>query len=122
MFEKAARLKLRFPFRGMITVEDLWDLPVNYLDQIYQVINRDLKGLKEDSLLEKKTGESEIMELQVSIIKHIVTRKVMEAREKEIALARREQARQIDTIIAKKESASLEEKSIDELKAIRDSL
>jgi hypothetical protein len=122
MFEKASRFKLRFPYKGSISVEDLWDLPVSSLDQIYRAINKELKGLQEDSLLEKKPLEDEILELQVSVIKHIVATKVAEARDREGVRARREQVRQIDEIIAKKENAALEGKSIEELKALRGSL
>jgi hypothetical protein len=122
MFEKAARLKLRFPFKGSISVEELWDLPVSDLDQIYRTINKDLKGLQEDSLLKKQTKASETLELQVSIVKHIVSTKVAEAKEKENVKAKKEQALRLDEIIARKEGAALEGKTIEELKAMRESL
>ena len=32
IFEYAVRNKVRFPFKGMISVEDLWDLSLTNLD------------------------------------------------------------------------------------------
>jgi hypothetical protein len=122
MFEKASRLKLRFPyFRGVCNVEDLWDLPVEELDKIYQTVNQGLRCLQENSLLEKNNNH-ELLELKVDILKYIVIVKMAEKEDKENELVRKEQKRQIDEIIAKKENAALEGKTIDELKALKDSL
>jgi hypothetical protein len=123
MFEKAARLKLRFPYKGAIGVEDLWDLPVEALDEIYRRLNKELKDLQEDSLLASgKDSGKEKLELQVSILKHIVSVKLAEVKEKETTLAKKEQACLIDEIIAKKENASLEGKTIEELRALKENL
>jgi hypothetical protein len=121
MFEKASKIKLRFPYKGMITTEDLWDLPAKELDSIYRAIGKELKSVQEDSLLEKKTGGS-VLELQIGIIKYIYVAKQEEAERREKTFARREQIRQLDDIIAQKENTALSEKSLDDLKKMRDEM
>jgi len=115
MFEKASKIKLRFPFKGAISVEDLWDLSDKELDTIYRVVSKELKSLADDSLLEKKSGGS-ILELQVGIIKHIYTAKQEEIARKTKASAKREQIRQLRDIIAQKENTALSETSLEDLK------
>lgn len=34
IFEKATKEKYRFPFKGQVSVEDLWDLKLQDLDSI----------------------------------------------------------------------------------------
>ena len=40
-FELATKEKYRFPFKGMIGVEDLWDLDVNQLDSVFKALNKE---------------------------------------------------------------------------------
>jgi len=57
MFEKAARLKLRFPYPKVaygLTVEDLWDMDVESLDAIFKNLNSNLKQKKKKACLERK--------------------------------------------------------------------
>jgi len=82
MFEKATRLKLRFNFRGLCSTEDLWDLPLKSLDLIYKELNATLKTQKEESLLDTKSKEDELLDLAISIIKHIVEVRLLEQKEK----------------------------------------
>ena len=49
IFEVATRSKMRFPFRGNISVEDLWDLSVNDLDSIFKTLNARVKQTKEEA-------------------------------------------------------------------------
>jgi uncharacterized protein YfkK (UPF0435 family) len=121
MFEKASKIKLRFPYKGIIATEDLWDLSARDLDSIYRVIGKELKSVQEDSLLEKKTGGS-LLELQIGIVKYVYAAKQEEAERREKTLARREQVRQLDDIIAQKENTALSEKSLDDLKKMRDEM
>ena len=36
IFELATREKYRFPYKGMISVEELWDLDIPELDRVYK--------------------------------------------------------------------------------------
>ena len=78
IFEYATRHKVRFPFKGSISVEDLWDLRVEDLDQIFKTLNTKQKQSQEESLLNVKNKEEELMEVQIAIIKYIVVVKLAE--------------------------------------------
>lgn len=55
MFEKATRIKLRFDFKGQITTEDLWDIPVKSLNTMYSDMSKELKqNDNENGFLSKK--------------------------------------------------------------------
>jgi hypothetical protein len=120
MFEKAARVKLRFPFKGFITAEDLWDLTVTDLDSIYRSLHTKLKAAQEESLLGTKSKEDITLDLQIGIVKHIVEVKLQEAEDKKTALAKKAQKQKIMDIMATKQDAALEGKSIEELQKMLD--
>lgn len=115
MFIKASRKKMRFPYKGQATVEDLWDLPVTELDKIYKVLNAEVKRAKEESLLESKSEEDEKLAVRIGIIKYIVEVKLEEKKAAELAKERKEQKQKIMQILANKQDEALKEKSVEEL-------
>ena len=72
MFEYATRNKVRFPFKGLISVEDLWDLSLTNLDSIYKTLNKQVKQSEEESLLNTKATVDKELDVQIAIVKHIV--------------------------------------------------
>lgn len=122
MFIKASREKMRFPYKGLATVEDLWDLPVTELDKIYKSLNAKAKQAQEESLLEVKTGEGEDLTVQIEIIKYIVSVKLEEKKAAEMAKKRKEQKQKIMSILASKQDEALQDKSIEELEKMLDEL
>lgn len=115
MFEQATRMKLRFEHKGVCSVEDLWDLPLEDLDEMYRVLNRQLKETKEDSLLGQKEETDKILDLKVEILKHIVKVRLDEQKAREDDSLRRARKQQLMEIIARKQDEELEGKSIEEL-------
>lgn len=115
MFETALRGKFRFPFRGLISTEDLYDLSVESLDSIFKELNSQVKRVKEESLLGSKSLQDKELELKIDIIKHIVSTKLEESEKKAKAREIREQKQKVLEIIATKQNAELENKSIEEL-------
>ena len=118
LFEIATRKKFRFPFRGQISVEDLWDLSVQNLDTVFKTLNAESKQAKEESLLATKSAEDAILDAKIAIVKHIVKTKLEEAEQRTKANEKREQKQKLLGLIADKENAALQDKSIDELKAM----
>ena len=122
MFEKAVRSKMRFPFRGFISVEDLWDLSVQDLDGIFKTLNSSIKRAQEESLLAVKSDADEKLLTQIEIVKYIVRVKLAEADEAIQSKERSEKKQKIMELIAAKQSQELGEKSVDELKAMLEEL
>ena len=122
IFEYAVRNKVRFPFKGMISAEDLWDLSLTNLDSIYKTLNKEVKQSEEESLLTTKTSVDTELEIQIAIVKHIVTVKLEEQEVREKAAAKKAQKQKIMSIIATKEDEALQNTSVEDLKKMLDEL
>lgn len=122
IFEYATRNKVRFPFKGVISVEDLWDLSLPNLDSIYKTLNKQVKQSEEESLLNTKSEVDTELEVQIAIVKHIVSVKLAELEAREKARNKREQKQKIMSIIAAKQDEALQNSSIDDLQKMLDEL
>lgn len=118
MFETAVRNKMRFPYKGQISVEDLWDLDVNALDGIFKTLNSKVKVSQEESLLRTRSKESEELMVQIEIVKYIVSVKLAEAEARKNAETNRAKRQQILGILADKQESDLKNKSPEELQAM----
>jgi hypothetical protein len=118
MFETAVRNKMRFPYKGQISVEDLWDLDVNALDGIFKTLNSKVKVSQEESLLRTRSKESEELMVQIEIVKYIVSVKLAEIEARKNAEANRAKRQQILGILADKQESDLKNKSPEELQAM----
>lgn len=115
IFELASRMKIRFAYRGMITVEDLWDLSVQELDRIFQKLNKALKESKEESLLSPQAKEDSELAIAVAIVRHIVEVKLAEAAVALAAVERKAKKQKILAILADKQDDSLRNMSQEDL-------
>lgn len=118
MFELATRYKFRFPFKGMISVEDLWDLSVENLDTVFKCINAEMKKTKEESLLSTKSKDDEVLEMKIKIVKYIVEVKQKEKEEREKMFLNKERNQKIMSIIAAKQDEELQNMSVEELQKL----
>ena len=118
MFEIATRNKFRFPFKGVISTEDLWDLSVESLDNVFKTLNSEMKKTKEESLLSTKSKDDEVLELKIEIVKHIVAVKQEEKEARERKFLDRERNQKIMSIIAAKQDEQLYNMSVEELQKL----
>ena len=122
IFEVAIREKFRFPFKGMISVEDLWDCSVSNLDSIFKTLNSQLKQVKEESLLDTKTQQDKELDMKIEIIKYIVKVKQEEENLRLKSKEQREKKQKIMEILSVKQDTALQNMSEDELKKMLNEL
>jgi hypothetical protein len=122
MFEKATRQKVRFNYKGLCTVEDLWDLSLQALDKIYRDLNSQKKEKDEVSLLNQQTKEEELLTLKLNLVKYVFETLMKEKQEKENEAVRAAKKQKILGIIEEKQEEDLRNKSVDELSELVNSL
>lgn len=122
MFEAATRNKYRFPFRGQISVEDLWDLTPAQLNTVFKTLSTEAKAAEEESLVRQRTEEEVVLENKIAIVRYIFEKKQEEAEARKQKAVNAEKRRRLMDLIASKEEAALGEKSIEDLKKMLEEL
>jgi uncharacterized membrane protein len=118
MFEFALKNKVRFPYKGLVSVEDLFDLGVRELDSIFKTLNAQVKKSQEESLLATKTKEDETLAIQIEIVRHIVKTKLDEAEAVKQSKELKEKKQKIMEIMAAKKDEALHNMSVEELETM----
>ena len=116
MFETATRKKFRYPFRGQISTEDLWDLNLPELDSVYKALTKEAKAKDDgESLITESKPDKELL-LKIDIVKHVFETKQNEMKEYEEEIVRAKKKAKLLDILARKQDNSLEQMSEEELK------
>lgn len=122
LFEVAVRNKFRFPFKGMVSVEDLWDMSVRDLDSVFKSLNSELKQVKEESLLDAKTKQDQELDMRIEIVKYVVKVKLEEKAAEAKVKENKEKKQKILELLAEKQDASLRNMSAEDLQKMLDEL
>ena len=120
LFEQLTRTKARFATaRGMISTEDLWDLPLTSVNGVsLDGIAKDLHETLGESTfsLTKSTKKDEETELKFEAVKYIFAVKTEEAKDARKATANKAEKAKLVDALAIKEGEELAGKSTKELK------
>ena len=122
IFEVANSKKFRFNFKGLISTEDLFDLSVKDLDSIFKTLNSQLKQTREESLLEVKSTEDQILDIKIEIVKHIFNLKQEEEAKRIKAKENKEKKQKLMEILANKEDQDLLNKSKEDIQKMLNEL
>jgi len=117
IFEEAARKKLRFSFKGVVSAEDLYDLSEAELNNMFIVLHRQVTGRAEESLLKQRSTADRVLDLQIKIVRHIFETKVSERTARENATMLRAKRNKLLGIKAAQEDASLGNLTAEQLAA-----
>jgi hypothetical protein len=124
LFITATKNRYRYPYKGLITTEDLWSLPLTELDAIYKNLKSELKEYDaEDSLLGNSDDAAvTITNNQIEIVKYIVKDKLDAADRRKKAAENAAKRQRIMELIADKEDSALMDKTADELREMLEDL
>jgi len=128
MWIEALSKKIRFEYKGKISIEGLFDLRLNELDEIYKDLKKEQNEYKQystESLLDSDGENDEAydeLQLKIDVVTAVFNhiKKQQEELQKKIAL--QNQRDKILGLIADKQDEELSNKSISELKEILNNL
>ena len=130
MFEKASRLKLRFSSpKGLISVEDLWDLPLTSstgranLDDIAKGLYGETNSSNNVSFVTPDNSTaSEELRLKFDLVKYVIGVRLAENEAAKTAKNRSERKQQLMAILHDKENETLRNSSVEEIRKMLETL
>lgn len=122
LFAQALKNKVRFQTeKGLLTVEDLFDLSLNSLNVIYQRLSKSKKELSGDALFESedlsKRREEKRLEDAMAIVKTVFEIRQKEIQEKESRQAKALEKRRLLEALAEKREEGIKQLDEDEILA-----
>lgn len=124
IFETASRKAYRFPsVRGQLTTEQLWDLPLTSatnpsLDAVAKSVNAELKNVTTESFVSVETNPAKgALETKLEIVKRIIAVRLAENEASRNAVAKKAEKEKLLDVLSRKQDASLESLSEDEIRA-----
>ena len=116
MFKEATRQKLRFQTtKGVLSVEQLWDLSLDDLDKLAVSLDDQYKKSQGKSFLEKRSTKDATIKLQFDIALSILETKKLELETEQQASEDKKHNERIIQLIAEKKDEELKGKSVKEL-------
>lgn len=116
-FMLALKTGLRFQFKGNLSTEDLFSLSLADLDALYKSLRRLLRSNEEESLLVVESHEDAETRLKVEIVKAIVADKLADREATKARIEKAAQKQKLLEVLARKQDASLEQMTEDQIKA-----
>ncbi len=116
LFVIAARNKYRFEStKGLLQVEDLYDLNLTSLDNIAVALDEKIQKLGRKTFIEKRTNSTKELEEKLEIIKFVIQTKQKEDEERKAKQAASQQREFLKALREKKQLAQLENLSLEEI-------
>lgn len=116
-FEKATRMKVRFVTnKGVVSVEDLWDMSLADLNRLAKALNKEIKGAEEEDFLGDTSPTDTKLKLRFDIVVYILGVKKEEKEKRDQAKTMKEEKEKLLRILERKQNESLEELSEEDLR------
>ena len=105
----------------MITVEDLWDIPLTSrttgfsLDDVAKNLNKQVKESGEESFVVKKSTNNETLELKFEIVKYIINKRLEEKETLNRELIKATEKEKLLKLLSEKKDENLKSKTVEEI-------
>jgi hypothetical protein len=120
IYKQGIRSNLKFQTtRGLLTIHQLFSLPISELDTLAVELDEELEKSGKKTFLTKKSEKSKLAKLRFDIVLDVLTTLADEEKSAQEAADVKEHNQKIDNLIANKREKELQEKSIEELEALR---
>lgn len=117
MFENGLKRKFRFKTdRGLVTMENLYDLNLRALNAIAKSLNKELKQDEEEDFLEENSKEFSETKMKFDIVLYILNSKKDEKKKKDQEQKKKLEKDKLLTLLEKKQDEKLETLSEEELR------
>jgi len=124
MFEQAARQKFRFDSsRGLLTVEDLWDIPLSStsptranLDDIARGLHRRLRNDEDVSFVEPDRKSDATVQTMFDLVKRVIEVRLAENAAARSLREKAEKKQQLLSILKDRELDAFKTMPVDELR------
>jgi hypothetical protein len=117
IYKQAIRKHVRFEFKGLRSVEELWDLNLQQLDSIFKALSVQRQAISE-TLLSIKDAETTELDLKIEIVRDVVATLLKEKEDREEAANNAARKQKILTAIARKKDDELANLSVAELEEL----
>lgn len=120
MYKQLIKDKVRFTTaKGLLSLEQLFTLSINELDTLAVSLQEAYeKSNTKKSFIEKRTTKDKSLKMQLDVVLDIMQDKIEEAEVAKTKAENKLRNQKIREIIAQKQDAALEAKSINELKSL----
>lgn len=124
VIEEGLRKKIRFTYKGNLTIEDLFDLNSNDLVNLERKLYEEVKRFTSDNPFKtsRKTRAQEKIQLKYDIVKYIYDIKVREKKESVENIVKKQEKEKLLEILAKKQEEKLSNLTEEEIQAKLNSL
>lgn len=126
LFEMASQSKFRYPYKGLISTEDLWDLKPDELDAVYKALNKQLNSIEEEGLIQTKSADEGVkaneLKNKMAIIKYIFASKQQAAELNRMAAENAMKKKRIMEVLAQKQNDALQNMSEEDLQKMLNEL
>jgi hypothetical protein len=118
IYKQAIRKHVRFEFKGLRSVEELWDLTLQQLDSIFKALSVQRQAIAAETLLSIKDAETTELDLKIEIVRDVVATLLKEKEDREEAANNKARKQKILTAIARKKDDELANLSVAELEEL----
>lgn len=117
LFEKSTREKYRFESeKGIVSVEQLWDMKLTDLDKVARKVNSELKSVTEESFVNiSPDSRKPVLENKLDILKHIIEVKMKEVSDQKQAAEKAEKRRVLLDALSSKENEEINNMSKEDI-------